>query len=113
MDHTLEYMILDLIYHSFIKQKLIYFIKRTILTRAHFLKIACSEKDIYFISEDHRNDTIYGSCQKVCCAVSYLLNSTFIRFNLYRLIPCSIGTKCAPLVADCFCYERDFMQISN
>ena len=54
------------------------------------------------------------SCQKVCNALTFLLDSIFIRFDtrLYRqLVGTPMGTSCAPLVADLFlfCYERDFM----
>ena len=55
------------------------------------------------------------SCQKVCEAFVYLLDNIFIRFGtkLYRqIIGISMGTNCAPLVADLFlfCYERDFIK---
>ena len=54
------------------------------------------------------------SCQKVCDPLVYLLDNIFIRFGTkpYRqTIGFSMGTNCAPLVADLFlfCYERDFM----
>ena len=54
------------------------------------------------------------SCQKMCDALHYLLDNTFIRFDskLYRhIVGIPMGTNCAPLVADLFlfCYERDFM----
>ena len=52
------------------------------------------------------------SCQKKCDALHYLLGYIFIRFGskLYRqIVGIPMGTNCAPLVADLFCYERDFM----
>ena len=54
------------------------------------------------------------SCQKVCEALTFLLDNIYIRFGskLYRqIVGIPMGTKCAPLVADLFllCYERDFM----
>ena len=54
------------------------------------------------------------SCQKVCKALTFLLDNIYIRFGskLYRqIVGIPMGTKCAPLVADLFlfCYERDFM----
>ena len=54
------------------------------------------------------------SCQNLCDALTFLLDSIFIRFGtkLYRQVDgISMGTNCAPLVADLFlfCYERDFM----
>ena len=53
-------------------------------------------------------------CQNVCDALSYLIDSSYIRFGtkLYRqIVAFPMGTKCAPLVADLFlfCYERNFM----
>ena len=50
----------------------------------------------------------------MCDDLHYLLDNIFIRFcsKIYRqLVGISIGTNCAPLVADLFlfCYERDFM----
>ena len=54
------------------------------------------------------------SCQKVCEAVTFLLDNIYIRFGskLYRqIVGIPMATNCAPLVADLFlfCYERDFM----
>ena len=53
-------------------------------------------------------------CQKVCEALTFLLDNIYIRFGskLYRqIVGIPMGTNCAPLVADLFslCYERDFM----
>ena len=50
----------------------------------------------------------------MCEALIYLLDNIYIRFGttLYRqIVGNSMGTNCAPLVADLFlfCYERDFM----
>ena len=50
----------------------------------------------------------------MCDALHNLLDNVFIRFcsKLYRqIVGFSMGTRCAPLVADLFlfCYERDFM----
>ena len=54
------------------------------------------------------------SCQNVCNALTFLLDTIFIRFGtkLYRqVVGIPMGTNRAPLVADLFlfCYERDFM----
>ena len=54
------------------------------------------------------------SCQNVCDALSYLLDTIYIKFGnkLYRqFFGIPMGTNCAPLEADLFlfCYERDFM----
>ena len=50
----------------------------------------------------------------MCEALTFLLDNIYIRFGskLYRqIVGISMGTNCAPLVADLFlfCYERDFM----
>ena len=48
----------------------------------------------------------------MCDALHYLLDNIFIRFGskLYRqIVGIPMGTNCAPLVADLFCYGRDFM----
>ena len=54
------------------------------------------------------------SCQKICDALTFLLDNIFIRFGtkLYRqVVGNPMGTYCAPLIADLllFCYEKDFM----
>ena len=50
----------------------------------------------------------------MCEALTLILDNIYIRFGsqLYRqIVGISMGTKCAPLVADLVlhCYERDFM----
>ena len=48
----------------------------------------------------------------MCDALHYLLDNIFIRFGskLFRqIVGILMGTNCAPLVADLFCYERAFM----
>ena len=48
----------------------------------------------------------------MCDALHYFLDNIFIRFGskLYRqIVSIQMGTNCAPIVADLFCYERDFM----
>ena len=53
------------------------------------------------------------SCQKVCEALTFLLDSIYIRFgSIYiQIVGNPIGTNCIPHEADLFlfCYERDFM----
>ena len=55
------------------------------------------------------------SCQKVYEALTFLLDIIYIRFGskLYRqIVGITMGTNCAPLVADLFSffyYGRDFM----
>ena len=54
------------------------------------------------------------SCQNVCDALTFLLDSIFIKFGtkLYRqVVRIPMDTYCAPLVAELFLfwYDRDFM----
>ena len=72
-----------------------------------------------FCTSDVYNNHYLWSCQKVCDALVYLLDNTFIRFGtkLYRQsIGIPMGTNCAPFVADLFLfwrdmgYETDFMK---
>ena len=77
------------------------------------LYIACNDRNAFFTSDAVRNYNLW-SCQKVCEALTFLLDNIYIRFGskLYRqIVGIPMGTNCAPLVADLFlfCYERDFM----
>ena len=79
------------------------------------LYLVCNEKNAFFTSEQPKRHKLW-SCQKMCDALHYLLDTKFIqnlRFGskLYRqIVGIPMGTNCAPLVADLFlfCYERDF-----
>ena len=87
-------------------------IKRTFQTEGP-LSIACNDKNIFFTSNAVRNYNLW-SCQKVCEALTFLLDNIYIRFGskLYRqIVGILLGTNCAPLIADLFsfCYESDFM----
>ena len=75
--------------------------------------LACNDRNAFFTSEKPKKYHAW-SCQNVCDALTFLLDNIFIRFGtkLYRqVVGISMGTNCAPLVADLFlfCYERDFM----
>ena len=68
---------------------------------------------LFFTSEVHKNYTLW-TCQKVCEALTFLLDNIHIRFGikLFRqIVGITMDTNCVPLVADLFlfCYERDFM----
>ena len=98
--------------HNLIKDKLVDLIERT-FQREGSLYIACSDRNAFFTSGAVRNYNLW-SCQKVCEALTFLLDNIYIRFGskLYRqIVGIPMGTNCAPLVADLFlfCYERDFM----
>ena len=77
------------------------------------LYIACNDKNAFFTSDAVKNYNLW-SCQKVCEALTFLLDNIYIRFcsKLNRqIVGIPMGTSCAPLVADLFlfCYERDSM----
>ena len=94
--------------HNLIKEKLTDLIEQT-FNREGSLYLACNDKNAFFTSEQPKR---YKLCQKMCDALHYLLDNIFIRFGskLYRqIVGNPMGTNCAPLVADLFCYERDFM----
>ena len=52
-----------------------------------------------------KNGSKIWPCQKVCEALTFLIDNIYIRFgsNIYRqMVGISMGTNCAPLVADLF-----------
>ena len=90
-------------------------IERTFYKKESELYLACNDKKAFFTSKDHYKGYQLWSCQNVCDALSFLLDSIYIRFGtkLYRqIVGIPMGTNCAPLVADLFlfCFERDFMK---
>ena len=118
--------------HNLIKEKLINLIEWT-FKREGSPYITCNERQAFFTSGDTKRYKLW-SCQNVCEALIYLLDNIYIKFgtklyrqivgismgtncaplvaDLYRqIVGISMGTNCAPLVADLFlfCYERDFM----
>ena len=98
--------------HNLIKDKLVDLNER-IFQREGSLYIACNDRNAFFTSDAVRNYILW-SCQKVCEALTFLLDNIYIRFGskLYgQMVVIPMGTNCAPLVFDLFmfCYERDFM----
>ena len=63
--------------------------------KVRFILSVTRRKFFFFTSTNHRGYKLW-SCQNVCDALSYLLANI------------SMGSNCAPLVADLFlfCYER-------
>ena len=81
-----------------------------IFQRECSLYIACNDRHTFFSSDAVRNYNLW-SCQKVCEALTFLLDIIYITFGskLYlQIIGIPMGTNCAPLVADLFlfCYEK-------
>ena len=77
------------------------------------LYIRCKDKNAFFTSDAVRNYNLW-SCQKVCEALTFLLDNVYIRFgskSYKQIVSIPVGTNCAFLVANIFlfCYERDFM----
>ena len=70
--------------------------------------------ETHFLLQETLKNIMHGHGQNVCDALTFLLDTIFIRFGtkLYRqVVGIPMGTDCAPLVADLFlfCYVRDFM----
>ena len=101
------------LHHNLIKEKLNDLIEWT-FHREDSLYLACNVRNVvFFTSEVHKNYTLW-TCQKVCEALTFLLDNIYIRIGtklLRQIVGIPMGTNCAPLVADLFlfCYERDFM----
>ena len=98
--------------HNLVGDKLVDLIERT-FQREGSLYIACNDRNAFFTSDAVRNYNLW-SCQKVCEALTFLLDNIYIRFGskLYRqIVGIPMGTNCTPLVADLFlfCYERAFV----
>ena len=97
--------------YNLIQDKLVDLIERT-FQRKGSLYIVCNDRNAFFTSDAVRNYNLWF-CQKVCEALTFLLDNIYIRFGskLYRqIVDISMGTNCVlpPLVADLFlfCYER-------
>ena len=64
--------------------------------------IACNNRNAFITSDAVRNYNSW-SCQKMCEALTFLLDNINIRFGpkLYRqIVGIPMGTYCTPLVAD-------------
>ena len=88
-------------------------VSKQTFNREGSLYLACNDKNVFFTSEQPKRYKL-SSCQK-CVMLSIIFwKYIIIRFGskLYRqIVGITMGTNCAPLVADLFmfCYERDFM----
>ena len=91
--------------HILIKDKLVDLIDRT-FQREGSLYIACKDRNAFFTFDADRNYNLW-SCQKVWEALTFLLDTIYIRFGSksYRqIVGIPMGTNCAPLVADLFLF---------
>ena len=98
--------------HNLIKKNLLILLKEPSREKA-LLTLHVMTEMHFFTSEKTKNYRAW-SCQNVCDALTFWLDNIFIQFGtkLYKqVVGISMGTNCAPLVADLFlfCYERDFM----
>ena len=85
------------------KNKLKHLIERTFQREAS-LYIACNDRNAFFTSDAVRNYHLW-SCQKVCEALTFLLDNIYVRFSskLYRqIVGIRMGTNCSLLVADIY-----------
>ena len=81
-----------------IKDKLVDLIER-IFQKEGSLYIACNDRHAFFTSDAVKYHNLL-SCQKVCEAITFLLDNIYIRFgsNLYRqIVGIPMGTNCTPL----------------
>ena len=74
------------------------------------------ERQAFFTTGDTKRYKLW-SCQNVCEALIYILDTVYIRFGtkLYRqIVGIPMGTNCAPLVANLFlfCCEKRFHDVS-
>ena len=91
--------------HNLIKEKLTELIEQT-FNRDDSLYLACNDLNAFYTSEQPKRYKLW-SCQKMCNALHYLLDNIFIRFGSKlhrRIVGNSMGTNCAPLVADLFLF---------
>ena len=77
--HTIFSTLYTTLPHNFIKDKLVDLIGRT-FQREGSLYIACYDKNAFFTSEAVRNFILW-SCEKVCEALTFLLDNIYIRFG--------------------------------
>ena len=104
-------MIFLLFTSNLIKDKLIDLIERT-FQNEDSPYLACIYRTAFFTSKNTLKYHAWPIMQNVCDALTFLLDIIFIRFatKLYRqVVGIPMGTNCAPLVADLFLVERDFM----
>jgi hypothetical protein len=75
--------------------------------------LACYSYKAFFTNGIVKHFTMW-TCDKVCRALSFLLDNIYVRFGntLFKQIKgIPMGSSCAPLVADLvlYCYERYFI----
>ena len=90
---------------NLIKEKHTELIEQT-FNREGSLYLACNDKKSFFTSELPKRYKLW-SCQKICDALHYLLDTIFIRFGskLYiQIVGIPMCINCAPLVADLFLF---------
>ena len=67
--------------HKMITEKLLALIERTFYKKEGKLYLACNDKKACFTSADHYRGYHLWSCQNVCDALSFLMDSIYIRFG--------------------------------
>ena len=84
--------------HNLIKDKLVNLIERT-FQREGSLYIACNDRNAFFTSDAVRNYNLW-SCQKVCEALTFLLDNIYIRFGskLYKQAVSTLWVLTVPLL---------------
>ena len=91
-------------FHNLIKEKLNDLIEWT-FHREDSLYLACNVRNAFFTSEVHKNYTLW-TCQKVCEALTFLLDNIYIKFGTQlcrQIVGIPMCTNCAPLWLICSC----------
>ena len=77
-----------------------------------FQYVVIGYKDTYFV-RDHSDAPQKSSDADVIKMLEYLINHIFVEFGrriFHQTIGIPMGTNCAPLLADLFLYEAEFVQ---
>ena len=67
--------------HNLIKEKLLDLIERIVYKKEGKLYLACNDKIAFFTFADHYKGYHLWSCQNVCDALSFLLDTIYNRFG--------------------------------
>ena len=75
--------------------------------------LCTSDKAVFFSKKKYDSYTCW-TCTELCEAFTSLMENIYVQFDgivYQQIVGITIGTECAPLIANLFlyCYERDFM----
>ena len=82
-------------------------LKEPLIEKAQPPYLACNDRSAFFFTLNKPKKYHAWSCQNVCDAMTFFLDTIFMRFGIkaYRqVVGIPLGTNCAPLVADLFLF---------